>query len=575
MLYTKCFVFLFSLLLLIQASQANLLKDFFLLRRTEKMVSTRTVFLSSNRTCSSSPANVLLTEVSYTEESCLAKCVETSGCLAFSFLTMIDSSSQCVLFHSCSSLEPCCSAPACQGCRTGLLPGLRADTNQEEDRTTRRLSKQLQREKGPRALRLEGGDPYSRDQSEEAVMIPSDYPCQRIIRRSCQFSLDSVITILSSISFTSCLDSCKTTLGCSHFTYHWQGGGGIHTSSPCVLFRRCEKTVWCEGCVSAGPTLCQQKKQSTTDITEKKSAVIIAGGYSLDFVDHVEMFSASGSCATVLPDMPLPKTRGVAQYMAGQLLVCGGRSREAMYTRSCAGLDLRTGVWEDKGEMKKGREDASSILVGGKMVVLGGWNGEELLDCVEIYDSQQDMWQEVPGWRLSQSRYQHCSASLGSLVVVAGGYPTMRGVEMLRLGGEEWTGWEALEDMRAGRIAHACTLTAMGEARVLIISGGQNGGEFLSSVEYLHLDKEEATWLDLSPMLLPRRNHAMLEINHSLLIVGGDTSSFTEGVGFSYQLVGQVEQLNLNGSNNWTLTDQILETPRSVMEALVVDGEFC
>ena len=209
------------------------------------------------------------------------------------------------------------------------------------------------------------------------------------------------------------------------------------------------------------------------------------------------------------------------------------------------------------------------------MVVPGGWNGEELLDSVEIYDSQQDRWQEVPGWRLSQSRYQHCSAAMGNQVVVAGGYPTMRRVEILRLGGEGWAGWEALEDMRAGRIAHACTVTVMGDSRVLIISGGQNGGEFLSTVEYLHLDVEEAAWLDLSPMLLPRRNHAMLEINHSLLIVGGDTSTYTEGVGFSYQLVGEVEQLNLNGNTNWTLTGQTLETPRSVMEALVVEGEFC
>ena len=573
MLFTQCFVILVGLLLV---RQANLSKDFFFLARREKTASSRTVYLSSNRTCSMASANILIKETLSIEENCLEKCFETSGCLAFSFINMLDNSSQCFLFHSCSTIEPCCVSPGCQSCRTGLLPGLGPTTHLEEDRTIPRLSKQLTKEKAPRALRLEGGDPYHRrHQSEEIVTVTRSTPCQKIVRRSCQFSLDSVITLTSAISFSSCLDSCKETPNCSHFTYHWQGGGGFHTSSPCVLYRMCPSTVWCEGCVTAGPTLCHQREQYPTKARKRNDAIFVAGGYALDFVGHVEMLSDTGTCGLHLQDMPVPKSRGVAQYVGGQVVVCAGRSREESYTRTCVGLDISTGGWFDRGDLKEGREDASSALVGGKMVVLGGWNGQDLLDSVEIYDSLQDRWQEVSGWRLSQSRYQHCSAAQGNMLIVAGGYPTLRTVEILKLGGGDWTGWEPLEDMTTGRIAHACTMTVLGGDAVLVVSGGQNGGEFLSSVEYLSLGMEDAAWVNLSPMQQPRRNHALLEINYSLLIVGGDTSYYTEGVGFSYQLVGEVEQLNLTEGGNWTLMGQILGTPRSVMEALVVDGEFC
>ena len=64
-------------------------------------------------------------------------------------------------------------------------------------------------------------------------------------------------------------------------------------------------------------------------------------------------------------------------------------------------------------------------------------------------------------------------------------------------------------------------------------------------------------------------------IQSSLLIVGGDTSTYTEGVGFSYQLVGEIEWLAVKEDANWTLAGQTLGTPRSVMSAVAVDGEFC
>ena len=35
--------------------------------------------------------------------------------------------------------------------------------------------------------------------------------------------------------------------------------------------------------------------------------------------------------------------------------------------------------------------------------------------------------------------------------------------------------------MRTGRVAHACAVTSLGGRHALVVSGGQNGGEFLSS----------------------------------------------------------------------------------------------
>ena len=176
--------------------------------------------------------------------------------------------------------------------------------------------------------------------------------------------------------------------------------------------------------------------------------------------------------------------------------------------------------------MVTGREDAGvSVLEGGRLVVTGGWDGHSLLDSVELYHSDYGAWQEMKGWRLTRARYQHCATALGQRIIIAGGYPTLRLVQVLSLEAGDRQGWTRLQDMRGGRVSHGCAVATISGTPRLIISGGQRGGfsELLSSVESLALAGSEAgTWSSLADLPLPRRHHIMTALASPATSWGGE-----------------------------------------------------
>ena len=141
--------------------------------------------------------------------------------------------------------------------------------------------------------------------------------------------------------------------------------------------------------------------------------------------------------------------------------------------------------------------------------------------------------------------------------------------------------------MRGGRVAHACAVTEVGGSHVLVVSGGQNGGEFLSSVQALPLHDDSnirAQWFALPDLLQPRRNHIMTVLAGSLFIIGGDTAIYEPIVGFLYQLVPEIETLKIHSDrglnepenkDSWVLASESLLTPRTVMSSSLIKSKFC
>ena len=218
-------------------------------------------------------------------------------------------------------------------------------------------------------------------------------------------------------------------------------------TSPCVLVTSCrlEDSLWCRDCVSLVMGGCRHQEQTRMSAQRRMSfdeekeghVVLLLGGFALDHVHHVESVSTD-QCSVSVHDMREPVSRAVAGTVGDRVMVCGGRSGEEMYRTKCQELDLSTGAWSQGKSLHQGREDAaSSVLAGDVMVVTGGWDGEKLLDTVELYSGQRLVWQEVDGWRLTEARYQHCSVAVGKSLVIAGGYPTLRKVEILKLDKEE------------------------------------------------------------------------------------------------------------------------------------------
>ena len=67
--------------------------------------------------------------------------------------------------------------------------------------------------------------------------------CDRIFQRSCIHQKDNILSFSYSSSQDTCDDMCRQSHDCHGYTYHRQGGGGVVTSSPCVLLKQCDIQV--------------------------------------------------------------------------------------------------------------------------------------------------------------------------------------------------------------------------------------------------------------------------------------------------------------------------------------------
>ena len=72
-----------------------------------------------------------------------------------------------------------------------------------------------------------------------------------------------------------------------------------------------------------------------------------------------------------------------------------GRGEGAGHLAACHHLHLASSTWTRGPGLARGREDAASAVLGGLMVVTGGWDGARLLDSVEVFSSEAEQWQEV------------------------------------------------------------------------------------------------------------------------------------------------------------------------------------
>ena len=230
------------------------------------------------------------------------------------------------------------------------------------------------------------------EQEEEQEPVHLVPLCAPLLPRSCHLSLTSLLFLQPSASSLSlCKASCLAQPSCSNFTFHQRAA-----ETPCILHRFCLDTEPCASCLS-GPArkeeLCVgEQDMEEQEVEQEEEMVLVIGGFALDYVGEVE---AVGRCETLSKGREVlkPRARAVTEVVGGEVVVCGGRTRLESCTATCEGLVLESGMWRGLGGLVQGREDAASAVLGGRMMVLGGWDGENLLSSVEILTNYG--WQQV------------------------------------------------------------------------------------------------------------------------------------------------------------------------------------
>ena len=165
---------------------------------------------------------------------------------------------------------------------------------------------------------------------------------------------------------------------------------------------------------------------------------------------------------------------------------------------SCWRLDLSTNRWTRAASLHQERDQAASLALGDRMMVLGGQGRGEgglVTSQVEIYHTNNDTWTLRPDLALPEGRFSFCAVALNSSsVMVLGGWGSDGPLSQVSVLDLQTGSWVPGPDLSTARYGHTCLLTELAGRQGVLVAGGALTGK---KVEFLDLDTN--TWEEIAP----------------------------------------------------------------------------
>lgn len=236
-----------------------------------------------------------------------------------------------------------------------------------------------------------------------------------------------------------------------------------------------------------------------------------------------------------------------------------GTTRSITVLLLCA-LPLMAQTWEPRADMPTPRWDAGSVLLDGKVYVIGGRvEVQTAMNVVEVYDAAADTWTRMADMPTQRGRVA-VAAHNGLIYVFGGvlggesGVEPMDMVEVFDPATDRWTTAAPMPYKSQGSRAEI-----VGDRIYLI--GGYNWPDFQGTWEY---DPGADAWTQHADMPSPRDLHASGRIQDRIFATGG----FIDGAWGSRSLWSY--DLTID---EWTRGEN-MPTARVALLGAVLDGQF-
>ena len=176
---------------------------------------------------------------------------------------------------------------------------------------------------------------------------------------------------------------------------------------------------------------CVKTNQNYSQYIFSGSINMIVGGGDSDYNPYsdaqiVNLSNKTSTCNN-FPDYPIAIKYATGAIVSGHPIICGGRSEGSITHSECYHHSKATNSWTFLSNMSTKRSSSASVPVNGKLLVLGGWDGDNDLATSEYVSPDGDASQ--PGPDLPGPRSDHCAVKLSNgQVMLLGGDPDWKSV---------------------------------------------------------------------------------------------------------------------------------------------------
>jgi len=300
---------------------------------------------------------------------------------------------------------------------------------------------------------------------------------------------------------------------------------------------------------------------TTAAITSSESSTkqfLIAGGetsWKKDLATEVIDVQSNSNVTSSFGNIPSSRDYPVGGLLGSTPILCGGYNGNFDYDYQDSCFTLKDSQWRQTHKMTTKRSESANVQINASTLwILGGWNGDDRLDSSEFVELDSTVGK--PGPKLPYAVSFHCAVQYSKdKVYMIGGHGSSTLNKVLIFNPmNDFTHIEG-PPLISKRGGHACGLMSNGQQSKIVVAGGNNGNDALSSVEIF--DPTANNWIPGPP--LPYK----LDISAMATSPDGGGVILFGGVNRDKHAEEDTILELRYGSDKWTKLPQKLKQPRS------------